>query len=190
MIGGGSLFARRVKLRLNRLGMRNAISFRVLEEFGEETDELWEEAKSLAPIQLSRDREFISWRYANAPENRYIILGAYEDQRMVGYTVLRRVEGELAIGYIVDLVARGDDPELAGSLLTAAEEVFCRLHCDLATAWILEHDALREIAKKLEFRPSGDPIRMLYRLSNQAIDDSMFGDPQNWRVCLGCSDGC
>ena len=69
-------------------------------------------SRSDETIQIAHDQDFLNWRYASSPEWKYHIFVAEENNRMLGYIVMRFVEFYgLRGGMIMDIAAlpeRGD----------------------------------------------------------------------------------
>lgn len=111
------------------------VDVRSADGFPPDCDALWEEVakQGLNPdapgrglaFTIIRDRAFLTWRFVSCPIQKYHILLSRRQGKLTGYAVLRAGErGNMRRGYLVDLLARPDDPGSAAALIRAAEAWF------------------------------------------------------------------
>lgn len=110
---------------LNRLVMAirmpRDVEIRRIQQFDAEFDALWQSASAGYPNMLVRDHEFLQWRFKRVPERDYVAFGAYRAGKLVGYTVVRRMdEGGYISARIVDVFAHRQDIEAFRRLIGAA----------------------------------------------------------------------
>ena len=67
-------------------------------------------------LLLLRDREWLDWRY---PRDRYQMLAAFKDDRLVGYSVYR-LDRDSDFGFIAELLTRPSDDDAQRALTHAA----------------------------------------------------------------------
>ncbi len=111
------------------------ISIKEATDFPEECDDLWACVvhQGLVPnvpgrglsLMTQRDRRFLRWRFLKCPGFSYQILLARNGETLVGYAVTRLAEKRgLRRGFLVDLLARPDQPNATTALLQAVEATF------------------------------------------------------------------
>jgi hypothetical protein len=89
-----------------------------MEQPGAELDELWDRLKDSYEAIAVRTREWIAYRYFNAPGYDYRVLLASRGDRPVGYLIYRVTDGKRSrTGWIVDLFAHPTDTRARASLL-------------------------------------------------------------------------
>lgn len=65
--------------------------------FDERFDELWASVRKNAVISGTRDRKYLSWRFADHPEEKFSIFILAEGSRLSGYIVYRFDEGAIKV---------------------------------------------------------------------------------------------
>ncbi|HEX8891156.1 MAG TPA: GNAT family N-acetyltransferase [Pyrinomonadaceae bacterium] len=73
-----------------RLSRSSAKEFAVREvsSFDSSFTEFWQEARAQWPCVVERNRSYLEWQFGRQPGKRFEILGCYEENRLLGYTVL------------------------------------------------------------------------------------------------------
>lgn len=95
---------------------------RVLQgDFDDRFDVLFENARRIHPAITRRDREVLQWRYRQHPDTAYEVMVAEDDGALEGYLVVTTFHrhGQLR-AYVLDLLARDDDPLVLDALLVFA----------------------------------------------------------------------
>jgi hypothetical protein len=111
----GLLPARAARRRAERTGARVV----ALEDFGEWTDELWEELRPSLETCAVRDASLLRWRYFDSPF-RYRVYGLDRGSGPIGFAVLSVRPGRLAD--VMELMVPADDRAGARLLLAHAIE--------------------------------------------------------------------
>jgi hypothetical protein len=81
----------------------------------------------------------MNWRYIDRRSGDAKVLGALEDERLLGFAVVKR---DADTGNILDLVVDPDRPEIARRLLVAGSERLRRQGANRAVCWLTERHLL------------------------------------------------
>ena len=96
-----------------RLG--RGIQARVLDRFPDEVEEISRARESEFAIMVRRDPAYLNWRFLEAPSGIHRPLGLYDDTgRFRGYVVVQVPRNGETKGWLVDLLADGEEAEAAG----------------------------------------------------------------------------
>lgn len=135
--------------RQETISSRDEITIEPVECFDTRFDDFWFQIKDKYPVMTIRDRDYLSWRFAEISGRNYRILVAQTENQMLGYAVLRcsTIRG-IATGLVMDLLVSNDKlGELAGvRLLAEAEHYFRNEHMSVAAGlmprWAAEYHIL------------------------------------------------
>ncbi len=156
-----------------------------LSRFDGRFDRLWEEARGDYRVIGRRDRRSLAWRYAYCPFGRYRITGYVEDDRLLGYAVLKPYGEEV---HVVDLLTRLRDADVAEQLIRHAVEFSRGRGARSVSLWLNVSHPLHRSLEKYGFRNEA-PVaywggrRLAPQLSGQALFDF-----RNWHLTMGDSD--
>ena len=101
---------------------------KVIKEFGEEFDQLFEKVAAAVPCVPEKDAAFLSWRYGpGSPQHPVTVLGVRGTgtEGLLGYAVLR-VTADGDNGYLLDLTTLPGRRDVARALLREAVRYFER----------------------------------------------------------------
>ena len=104
------------------------ITVHTIDQFDKSFDDFWLQVRNKYPVMTIRDRDFLSWRFAEISGRHYCILVARTRHQMLGYAVLRcsTIHG-FRTGLVMDLLVSNDTlGELAGVRLMAEAERYFR----------------------------------------------------------------
>ncbi len=136
-------------------------------DFNDDFDDLWIRLKDRRKIMSIRSSEFLNWRIKNHPEIKYKTLGAYIDNTLMGYIVLkvedRKLRGKIKskLGSIVDLLAVDDDVILA--LYSDAKKYFKGEDVDFVATWVTDASPHKNIFTDLGFHQSRSKIPFIVK---------------------------
>jgi predicted GNAT family N-acyltransferase len=84
----------------------STLEFKKTKSINYEYDEFWEKVKVRYPITTNRDSKYIKWRYFEHPEFNYHFMSLKNNEKLVGYAILRFDDHntELKAGRIIDAV--------------------------------------------------------------------------------------
>lgn len=90
---------------------------KVLEDFDESFDGLFEVVSTTVPCVPEKDAAFLRWRYGpGSPQHPVTVLGVREGGALLGYAVLKVTTGGID-GYIMDLTTLPERPDVARALV-------------------------------------------------------------------------
>lgn len=153
-------------------------------------DDFWREASEQWPCAVVRDARNLSWQFSRQPGKKFDVLGLYEQERLVGYSVLffrkAGAAGAPAKASIADLCYTAKDATavidelLRAALRRAIERRAGSLVTDV-------HDArVEERLKRLGFwHIKNSPQFMAHATDGR---ERLMYDPANWFLTRGDSD--
>jgi len=148
-----------------------------ISQFDERADRLWERAREQFDVALVRRAAYLNWRYADPRSGRSQIAGAFEDDRLIGYAVVRP-SGDRAV--LADLFVEPGREDAAGALIRSAA-ASARAHgCRRLTAWLSDHHPLADTFQAAGFIDSGTETRISFhqpRGSTTPVDLDRLRDP-------------
>ncbi len=156
--------------------------------FDEHVNELWAKVSSQYQAIVSRNMEYLNWRYVAAPHRDYSIYLARRSETVAGYLVVGRMEAESArIAIIVDVLAESE--EVAECLISKAVEHCKRDKIDLIWSARIAGTSLARAYRRNGFVsvPFAKSIGIKGRSSSPSIARQMQ-DPKNWFLQMGDSD--
>lgn len=126
-------------LRLSRGSVRTPAQYKSSEvsAFDERFDELWANVPKSGIISGKRDRKYLSWRFADHPEEKFSIFLLSQGTRPTGYIVYRFEEGVIKV---YDLLCPGGGREsdyLLAAFSTHARSLSASSIIIRASAWAL-----------------------------------------------------
>lgn len=159
------------------------------ERFGEETDQLWDNASAGYDFAIARDSRYLNWRFADCP-TPYKIWIARRESQPAGFLVAS-ANRENTQGAIVDLFTASSDVEAAQALLATGMGSLLDRGIPLLSTWTLQgsqesaaHNALR---RAFPFR-NKPPLHLAFKiLAPQKV--SLPVPSRKWHFTLGDSDG-
>ncbi|GAB4538305.1 MAG: hypothetical protein Kow0063_25980 [Anaerolineae bacterium] len=166
----------------------------LVSEFDERVDDLWYQARDIAPILIRRQRNYLNWRYASHPEHHYKILVVEDDDRISGYAVLgQHVVDDLLVGFVMDLLVEPGSVDVVDLLL---EEVVAHAKgegCDLISCLMLAHSPYVQGLKRQGFvrAPASLIPQEIYlgaRNNSSDLPDRLIHSSSNWYVTWGDHD--
>ncbi len=173
---------------------RNTYSIHEVTSFDERFNELWKDCSGHGSIMAIRDREYLTWRYIQKPEQQYAIFVAEKGEKLTGYIILKCVQ-ELGLytGFIMDVLTRPEEPQAARELISSALGYFKEKTVDVVGCLMVPGAAYSRLLGKAGF------IRVPRRLLPQAMywtgrqltfsyPSSFLFDYHNWFITWGDHD--
>ena len=146
-----------------------------VDSFDERADALWSRAQSQFLFGVVRSSAHLNWRYADPRAGDYVVLAAEEDNRWLGYVVLRSSE---TTGYIADLLALPERNDVVESLLSAATGCLRTGGCRRIECWSEAHSVYRWALDNVGFRQPRRSIGLTFRPLRFPPEVAAFlGDP-------------
>ena len=156
-----------------------------INEFGIEFDKLWDKIKVDSPIMTKRSSEFLNWRIKNHPSIDYKTFGAYLNNELVGYIILKtekrkvRKNVDLTIGNIIDMVGINED--IITALYFKAKSYFKSIKTDFVVSWASETMQYRSLLVKLGFYKTKGGLPFVVKDVGVEKDlEEYISDEKNW----------
>ncbi len=152
-------------------------------------DSFWKRVSKKHRAVFVKDKDYLKWRYCDAPNLEYLLLVAEKGDRIAGYTVLRIIEKEyIKAAVVYELMAANEN--IAHHLVwNAVKKCKDQMVDFLAFSW-LGDNSYRRVFKKCGFLgvpfQEGPPF-YLYPLGN-SLSDELVNNHQNWLVQIGDTD--
>jgi GNAT superfamily N-acetyltransferase len=154
--------------------------------FDDRYNEFWERISKDYRIIAVRNKEYLNWRYIDAPNAKYTIYVAERNEMICGYMVLENKYCRgLPIGRILDIAAPLDQQIVIQCLISKAIEHFERKEADAIFSNIISNRYLHSFLKN-GFLPY--PIsknRFIAYNASPNIPDGYLKNPKNWFIQLG-----
>jgi GNAT superfamily N-acetyltransferase len=112
---------------------KGTVSIRAATEFDDRANDLFEQVASSFDFIFVRDRVLLNWRYADRRAGDFTIRLAEEGDRLIGYTVLRSMNGT---GYIADILALPARNDAVDALLDDAVEQLRQASVRTVECWL------------------------------------------------------
>ncbi|MFP7569956.1 hypothetical protein [Marivita sp. S2033] len=123
-----------------------------LEAFDEDYEDFWLRARANYPMLLSRDADYMKWRYLDAPFENYGIDVLRDGSGIQGVVVTRvGIVNDRRVGQIVDLLPVRPDARGFGLLLAAADRRLSKTDAEYATISYVPRDELDLAARRAGF---------------------------------------
>lgn len=171
--------------REKKIKIEKDYQIREINNFGEEFDKLSEEISQNGKIMSLRSSEFLNWRIKDHPQIDYKSIGAYLDEKLVGYIIIkseiRTLKGNVKskLGSIVDLIA--SDRDVAAALNMEAKKYFKDKDVDFVATWITDSFKYKDLFIDLGFHKSKSDIPFVVKdLSSEEKFKSKIENEENW----------
>ncbi|MFB5662616.1 GNAT family N-acetyltransferase [Alteribacillus sp. HJP-4] len=150
-------------------------------------DKLAEDLKSLRPVMLKRDADFLKWRYFSHPENSYKLLALWNNRELKGFVVVKKEtkttsKGSVYIGSIVDWLAYPED-HIWDYLVTAALEQL--KNTAYIQTWVLPETEAARSLKRGAFKEKDQPMPIVAHFLQET---SSFMEKDSWWITQGDVD--
>jgi hypothetical protein len=157
--------------------------------FDERVSDFWNEVSKGFKIAIVRNKEYLNWRYFQRPNSNFKVLLAEEEGRILGYIVFSYSETlDERRGYIIDIVAQPERPEIIQSLVSEAIDRLKKEEVDVILCWMMANNPYYEVIKKNGFiRRMGNSLLAVADTSKVA--GTFARDSNNWYITFGDSDG-
>lgn len=135
-----------------------------IHSFGDDIEVFWEEVSPDFSFILERRKDYLNWRYADPRAGEHIIFAAYGEAKTLGYIVLRinRYIEEYPVGFIVDILTRTRETEIAEKLIGAAVDYFEEREINLVNCLMVKGSLYEKALRENGFLDSRLNIHMFY----------------------------
>lgn len=180
-----SLLMAKFIYREKRIKIKENYIIKEINEFNEDFDLLWDKIKADNPIMTKRSSDYLNWRIKDHPKIDYKTFGAYLNNELVGYIVLKsekrkvRKNTDLYVATIVDMV--GINKEVITALYYKGKKYFKSIKTDFVVCWAAESMQYRQLFIDLGFYKTkgGIPFAVKDLSGDKELDDYISSE-ENW----------
>lgn len=182
-----SLLFTKLLYKEKRIKPKKAYLIKEIDEFNEDFDKLWDKLKDLSPLMTPRKVEFLNWRIKNHPTIKYTTFGAYVNDDLVGYMVIKVEEKKvrkgfsLRVGHIIDMF--GEDENVIGSIYMELKKYLKQQNIDFILSWAGDSMLYRKLLVDLGFYKTKTSIPFLVKelLGDKDLEQIVTNEA-NWFV--------
>jgi predicted N-acetyltransferase YhbS len=130
-------------IRLKRPAVAKGVAVNEISAFDREFDQFFAIVKHHFQYITVRDSVTLNWRFIDSHKNKYRILVARGKDKIVGYSVLRRMNmKQFDVLAIVDILFSPERPDVGKALLNAVHKAAINLNVDMISCMLNSHDPL------------------------------------------------
>jgi hypothetical protein len=165
----------------------DTLKVRKISHFDDRINEFWNTMSIDYNIIRIRDKNYLNWRYVDAPNADYTIYVAEEGVKICGYIILgcKDVDG-LIFGSIYDVIAPTSREDIIQCLIAKAVEYFMDVKVDAILSQMVPnkiyHKALLKNGFIPRFRSKG---RFIAYNASTKLSEAYLKNPNNWFIQLG-----
>ncbi len=170
---------------IQRFTYPTSLSFQKIDLFDNRVNDLWETAKGSFKTIVIRDDRFLNWRYISRPDIQYHVYGAYDQEKLVGYCVLKLYqEDKILRGHFIDLFTIPGEKMYGRFLLQKGLEIFWAKQVDEVNLWMQGSLFFLEIVKEFGFKVvSSRPLICRFNLDQDKFRPLLTAE--NWYFTMG-----
>jgi hypothetical protein len=153
-------------------------------------DDFFSEWKKENPIVLDKSVQFLKWRLG-APEKKYllIVLRNKKDNKIIGYTILRKAEknGVPCLG-VLDFCMLDKYQKWSKTLVQQIDKIAKSEKAELILMMMMKLKAKKYNIKKCGFLKTPFPFSFIIKQFDDSINSSLLKEEQNWSLMWIDSD--
>lgn len=184
--GTVNLFSKKIKT--TSISIEHYLSDQINEIQG--LDDFFSEWMAENPIALNKNKQFLKWRLG-APEKKYyaLIVRNKEDNKIIGYAVVREVEkeGVPCIG-VLDFCTLSRYKKFAFILLKEIEKMAKTKNAELILLMMMRRKAKEYKISSNGFLKTPFPFSFIIKQFDQTIDSDLLKNEKNWNLMWIDSD--
>lgn len=167
---------------------------RWIEHFDERAELIWRQVYDSTKIALTRNHDFLNWRYIHNPSRDYLAIGYYERDSLLAYTVFRLMtQFGLKGGMITELMGLPGRIDALENVLTAACRYIYAQGADLAACMVIGDPRVTKLLRRNQFLniPKKFGFKRWYfggRVNNDQINEDVLKNSENWYLTFGDTD--
>ena len=166
---------------------KTGIEISEAKSFDLSVNSLIEKTSSSDKIHHDLDHNYLNWRYCTHPVYRYTIFNDCEDDQLLGFAVVRNMEGNTHRGFILEFQVLQVREDAQHALLDRIEAHFKQLGVETVTCWVFPHSQyFKAFRNHLYLKRQGDLI-VLVCLADKDNEQMRNGltNPLNWNISCG-----
>lgn len=132
------------------IGKRDSIC--PVEKFDERINSLWNRTKDSYHVTVARTEEFLNWRFAEHPTEKYAQFILQDDSKQIlGYLVLKTyANGDEVKGHIVDMLCI-NEKDIVKDLIRYSQNYFVERGIKNLSCWASEESFYAQVLEREEF---------------------------------------
>ena len=168
-----------------RASTSNSFKFLPIERFDNSVDELWDLAKDTYKVSVVRDAVYLNWRYLERPDQKYYAFGAYENDKLVGYVILKLYRDDKILkGHIIDIFNLPERDDIASFLIENSEKFFVENKTNIESSWVSGSGLYNRLLEEKGFKPVR-PRPLICRINFDKERYSEVINGKNWYFTMG-----
>ena len=183
---GGNLIIKAF-FRSKKVPEEDMLKVRKISHFDDSINEFWNTMSIDYNIIRMRDKEYLNWRYVDAPNADYTIYVAEEGGRICGYVILgcKDVDG-LIFGHIYDIIAPTSREDIIQCLIAKVVEYFMDVKVDAIRSQMVPNKIYHKALLKNGFIPLFmSKGRFIAYNASTKLSKAYLKNPKNWFIQLG-----
>jgi hypothetical protein len=157
----------------------------ILDKFDKRFDDLLAIIINNYKIITSRDSNYLNWRFVDNPENKYQILAYIDDDKILGYTVIKIYNNNsVLIGDIVDIIAINE--LVLRQLVKYSFKVFQSKNVLSVNTWFCDNKLIN-IFNEFNFKKNGLYFHFIVKNNSEKEKDGLM-DFNNWYLTMSDID--
>lgn len=143
------LFTAEKILQLLRSSGKSNLEVVEVSSFDSDIDDFVTQVQGYFHYSALRDSTILNWRFSSSSSVKYQILLAKEEGKIIGYTVLRRMQmNQFDVLAVVDILFPPDRTDAGKALLNTVHKIATQLHVEMSACLLNSHDPLNPVLKK------------------------------------------
>ena len=175
--------------RSKKVPAEDMLKVREITRFDDRINDFWNKISNSKDYNIIRirDKKYLNWRYADAPNADYAIYVAEEEDEICGYIVLGcRNEDSLMWGHIYDIIALTGREDIIQCLIAKAIEYFSAKEVDAINSKMIAREVYRKSFLRRGFIPRFmSKGRFIAYNASKEISDEFLKNPNNWFIQQG-----
>jgi hypothetical protein len=152
-------------------------------------DTLWETIKSDYSNCVVRNREWVQWRYLDAPAPGFTVLKASRGGQLSGYIAYRTILiGNRLIGRIADLFAAREDRQTQDALIRAANRHLRAQGADSVATLVAVGSPAYDVFRRNLFLLARGEYKVSFITPSTEVTLDSLSDPSKWHLMGGDFD--
>jgi len=190
------LFITKKKIIINNKSVNPHLEFKwkKINKFDSQVDDLWEKVKNDFKVAVIRNSKFLNWRYIDRPDVSYFSFGAFKDDLLEGYCVLKIYQDDNVLrGHFVDLFTKPGNAECVRFIIKNGLKFFLEKKTEEVTLWMQGSLFIEDILKEFEFNVGGisgggwegESRPMICRFNSKIEKYKPYLNEKNWYFTMG-----
>ena len=161
---------------------------RVIRQFDERFNRLWDRVRSKFALAVRRDAAYLNWKYIQAPHVRYSIAILERDGDAAGYVVYRhRQEPRDRVTLLVDFLTDPADTTGFLTLLRWVDREARAADSDKIRTFAM-HEGFRKLLRKSGYYTRKSSMELVAKVNAIEVPGGFYEARDRWHVTLGDSD--